>query len=277
MATLESSGKIEAGSSGPSATLWVDVPLGTWTSTIAPHQDPAVVVDGDAGLRRQRRGGRGRRSPALPRLPAFCSSFHGLHGHAARDPPHDDVGRQDGDGPVDPSHRIVGHAEGDVESHQDRRGEGDAIGDPGCTPGTLGAALGADSHPTRGRRRGARSPTQGTSGSPPRDSMAELRGGGGAAEIAGADVVLHDGVHHRGRAPGRRGRARPGGRASSRRRGSGPTDWRRPCPRCRARCRAPPRRWRPWCRCWRPARGRARRPGRRPRRSGCRRTCWSSP
>src|SRR5687767_4295131 len=37
---------------------------------------------------------------------------------------------------------------------------------------------------------------QGTSGSPPRDSIAELLGGRGPAEIAGPDLVPNDGVDH---------------------------------------------------------------------------------
>ena len=71
---------------------------------------------------------------------------------------------------------------------------------------------------------------QGTSGNPPGNRTPELLRGGGAAEVAGADVVPHDRVARWRRGRAGPGRARPGDRASSRRRASGPTGLAMPLP-----------------------------------------------
>ena len=96
-----------------------------------------------------------------------------------------------------------------------------------------------------------------------------------AAQVAGAHLVdVQRLVDRRAQARGQVGQLAvvEHHRGGQQQRGR---DWRCPCRRCRAPSRAPLRRSPHRRRCWRPAPCRGRRPGRRPGRTGCRRTGWS--
>ena len=117
----------------------------------------------------------------------------------------------------------------------------------------LGQAIGTELTPGQPATRRPQL-AQGTSGNPLSDGIGRTPRCWRSRPDRGCGPVLHDGVDDRVAGSAGPGPARPGDRASSPPRASGPRDWRRPCPRCRARCRAPPRKSPPWCRCWRPAR-----------------------
>ena len=147
-------------------------------------------------------------------------------------------------------------------AHQHRRGQGDAVGQPGCTPGPLGAAIAGRARPRRSpatrslalarrgpqaTRRATARPNSSVEAVPPRSrvripsrTMVSIDG---PPDPLGPVQLAQVVEHHRG------GEHLGGGIGDALAR------------RCPARCRAPPRRSRPWCRCWRPARAPARRPG----------------